>query len=86
MEIRTLLAVLTALLFFTTPAALAGQGPAEKAPMLTINQLGKSGGPVYYIDWDGKVWKEANAKTGLQRVDVLEGVSLIRADSGDLLP
>ena len=74
MNPRTSLVPLIAFLL-ASPAVLAGGSsgaPAEKPPMLALDHLGKYGGPVIYIDDDGKVWRETNGHLGLQRIDVVD--------------
>ena len=100
MNPRFVFAIAAAILFASTPATAGASRPADsQAPVLTISQLGKvcvddpadDGdkeicGPVYYVDWDGKVYRESNNKLNLQRGDTLDGARLVKADSLDLLP
>lgn len=99
MNPRFVFAIAAAVLFASTPAMAGASRPADSTPpMLTINQLGRCVddptddkdeeicGVIYYVDWDGKVYRESNKKLNLQRTDTLSGAVLVRADSIDLLP
>lgn len=96
MNPRLAFALAATALFLATPAmAGVAQKPSDSTgPMLTINQLNKAClddekkqcGPIYYVDWDGKVYRESNNKMNLQRSDALEGATFRAADSLDLIP
>lgn len=87
MNPRLVFALAVAALLVAFPSGSAGiKEPQEGPPMLVINHLDKSGGPVFYVDWDGTIYKEANKKTGLQRTEkIYPGEGVVKADVTDLL-
>lgn len=93
MNPRIAFAIAAAVLFVATPA-MAGRPADSTPPMLTINQLAKvctgdkpdDCGPTYYVDWDGKIYRESNKRLNLQREDTLDGAVKVSRDSLDILP